>query len=462
MPAGATRRHWRARSQSGARAPPSAAGFATLRARAARLEQHGLELAAQRRRWSCWRRRCCAAAAPAASASVRGGSASAPRCAACARTSWLADRRADGEDALSTGGCGRVRALAAPAAPRRRARDAGNDLAADTLLERRTRRAAADGLRLWRLRAAAASVAARASREAFARWVLISRLRRSLALAAAHRRLSGHLLLGMPIPRPPAAPPARPPARRRRLITAAGRVGGAMAERAAAARAAALRAACFRWAASADERCGARGAHTRGAAATAWLVRRWLGGARFMRRRRCVEALEFSACAPYGAAVRRLRQRSGWAQWAARARRRRPRPAACPCGSRRSQLRRGFRCARGGCDWLAASESATAAESLRRALGFDAGGAPARGGTRSASGWRRAPPAGDADAAARALEVWTQAMTPRTEVGSCCCSGACTGRRLRSGAGASGTAKAARGATSIGAGWRYVISCGRR
>ena len=190
-----------------------------------------------------------------------------------------------------------------------------------------------------------------------------------------------------------------------------------MAERAASARAAALRAAWFRWAASADERSAARAALSLAARQRLRsAVRRWLGGARFMRRRRCVEALEFSACAPYGAArVRRLRQRSGWAQWAARI------AAAAARGrqrqhlvwlSRRSQLRRGFRCARGGCDWLAASEERDdAAESLRRALGFDR--------------WRRASARRDAErerlaarayrqamrrAVARALEVWTEAM----------------------------------------------------
>ena len=237
-----------------------------------------------------------------------------------------------------------------------------------------------------------------------------------------------------------------------------------MAERAASARAAARRAACW-WAASADERSAARAAlstamrqRLRGA------LRRW-SAARARRGGRRVEALEPAAlltarrgaCRPPpalglgavggthegGGGARRQRQHLGGCRDVRSCVAGSPRARRCDCSPPRRSGRRG--------------------EPLRRALGFDrrqrASGAAGRG-ARVAGGARL--PAGDATKdRARVGGGWR--CTPRTEVGSCCCSGACTGRRP----GVPALARAVRRGRPaaqqvLGPGWRHVTSCGRR
>ena len=193
----------------------------------------------------------------------------------------------------------------------------------------------------------------------------------------------------MPLPRRP-PPAARPPARRRRLITAAGRVGGAMAgERHRRGRRRFARRAFGgrppptgvpRRAALSG--CGS-GCVARSAAGSAARAPCGGGGA---------WGGEFSACSlRRGAGTRRLRQRSGWAQWAAHEGGGGARAAANISGGCRDvRSCVAVRRARDGCDWLAASEGGktrqvAAAAQLRRWR------RAARGGTRSASGWRRAP-----------------------------------------------------------------------
>ena len=219
----------------------------------------------------------------------------------------------------------------------------------------------------------------------------------------------------------PARRPLPPP-----TLTAAGRVGGAMAERAASARAAARRG-CFQWAASADERTAARAALARGA--------QRLRRAPPLARRRALDAAaavrggpRVFSVRPYGAArVRRLRQRSGWAQGGARTGGGGARPAASASrGCRDARSRAAAFAARAAGDWLAAPRNATTRRSRCGARSASiAGGVPA---LRSVSGRQRAP-------TGRRCGCWLRApsrcgrrrCTPRTEVGSCCSSAPCTG-----------------------------------